>query len=74
MGIGPGRIGARARWDEFEAALAQEAVAVEAEVAAARWGGRAADGGALLTAFMARTVGRFLSVAEALLQELDTEV
>ena len=64
----------RARWDELEASLAEEAVAVEAEVAAARRGGGAADGAALLTAFMARTVGRFLSVAEALLQELDTGV
>jgi dipeptidase len=60
-------------WGAFEAALVEEAAAVGEEATAARLRGRNADAVHGLTAFMERTVARYLELAEALVREIAAE-
>jgi secernin len=66
------RHGPRVRtcWDAFEAMLESEAARVESEAVVLREAGREAEGAAVLTAFMERTVDGFLERAEVLVREI----
>lgn len=64
---------AQQAWAAFEAGVVEEAAAVEEEATAARRSGRNADTANGLTAFMERTVARYLERAEALVREIAAE-
>jgi dipeptidase len=65
--------GVRARFDAFEGELAAEASLIEAEAVVAWNTGRAADGAATLSDFMARSVDRYLTLTAALVREIGSE-
>ena len=63
----------RARFDDFEAGLAGEASAIEAEVEGAWRAGRMAEGAVHLGDFMARSVERYVELTAALVREIGAE-
>ena len=63
----------RARFDDFEAELAEEASGIEAEVEGAWRAGRMAEGAVHLGDFMARSVERYVELTAALVREIGAE-
>jgi dipeptidase len=60
----------RARWDEFEAELSEEAEALEGAAESLRRRGRTVEAARLLSAFMARSVAGYTERAGALVREI----
>jgi secernin len=61
----------RARWDRFEATLAKDVEAVEAEAVTARRAGRRGEATAALTALMERSLAAWMAEARALVREIE---